>query len=216
MFATKKGQRCARGLPLRRALNEWCKLNERIAKEWGGDVPWWYNERASLSIFAGAISSSGDFAFEEFSNEKRKASPRTSKVHLSYKGRVDLYFNIQGKDFIAEAKMCWPRCGRLHPTRQKMIEKFLAHACQDIAISAPYGQRRLGMLFVAPRWKRNLKAEIDARVDAWISRISAIDCDAVSWIFPKAASAIHSYGYLYPGVAVLIKEVRRWRKSPRR
>ena len=216
MSTTKKGQRCAGGLPLRRALKEWCKLNERIVKEWGGDVPWWYNERASLSVFAGAISRSGDFAFEEFSSEKRQASPRTSKSHLSYKGRVDLYFNIRRKSFIAEAKMCWPRCDRLHPKRQKKIEQSLDHACQDVAISAPYGQRRIGMLFVAPRWNRNPKTDIARRVDDWIDKISAIECDAVAWIFPKAATAVYSGGYLYPGVAVLIKEVRRWRRKPTR
>ncbi len=216
MKPTFKGQRCSKGLPLRAVLSAWCGLNERIAKEWGIDVPWWYNERASLSIFAGAISSTGHFAFEEFSNEKRKVSPKAAKGHLSYNGRVDLYFCVRRKDFMAEAKMCWPRCGRLHPTRQRRIEESLALACKDIAISAPHGQRRLGMVFVAPRWRRSLKREIDARIEAWISKIAGVKCDAVAWIFPKATRTTHSSDFLYPGVAVLIKEVKRWRSPTRR
>lgn len=210
MTKTKKGEYCKRGLPLLPVLCEWRKLNERIADEWHyWDVPWWYNERASFSVLAGAIWNSGEFAFEEFSDEKRRSSPRSLRSHKLYNGRVDLYFNIRGKDFIAEAKICWPRCGRLNFFRQNMIENSLADACRDIRKSKPYGQRRLGMLFVAPRWRSSLKHEIDHRIDVWISRIKEIDCDAMAWTFPAGARRFQEYGYIYPGVAVFIKEVKR-------
>ena len=122
---------------------------------------------------------------------------------------MDLYFNISRKDFIAEAKICWPRCGRLNPDRQQMIERELAHACGDIRKAKPDGQRRLGMLFVTPRWRTSLRHDIDRRIDAWISKITAIDCDAVSWVFPASARRTKAYDYLYPGTVVLIKEVKR-------
>jgi hypothetical protein len=211
MNKTKSGCLCRKDLPLRSVLREWQKLNERIAQEWisSKDVPWWYNERASLSVFAGAVWNSGAFSFEEFSDEKRKISKRSLKFHRAYSGRVDLYFNIRKRDFIAEAKICWPRCGRLSSGRQKMIEEGLIHACHDIRISKPNGQRRLGVLFVSPRWKTNLKHDMNDRIDQWISRICEIDCDAVAWIFPADSRKIHAYDYFYPGTAVLIKEVRR-------
>lgn len=209
MAKTKQGFVCPKRFPLRRVLRKWRKLNERIADEWAycSDVPWWYNERASLSVFAGAVWGTGEFAFEEFSDEKRKVSRRSQKFGRSYAGRVDLYFNLGGKDFIAEAKICWPRCGRLNPKRQTMVEDGLALACSDIRKSKPNGQRRVGILFVTPRWKTNLRHEIDSRIDAWIEKIKAIDCDAISWVFPASARTRKAYGYLTPGTAVLIREV---------
>lgn len=211
MTKTKSGCWCRKGLQLRPILREWRKLNQRIARKWNycGDVPWWYNERASLSVFAGAVWNAGHFAFEEFSDEKRRLSPRSSKFQKPYSGRVDIYFNIRRKDFIAEAKICWPRCGRLASERQKRIEDGLASACRDIRLSEPHGQCRLGILFVTPCWKTSLKREIDQRIDEWIAKVSAIDCDAISWIFPANTRTAHLGKYLFPGAAVLIKEVRR-------
>src|SRR5262245_34034370 len=48
-------------------LWEWTSVIERVVRVWyQDDVPWWYNERASLSLFAGAIWKVGGIAFEEF------------------------------------------------------------------------------------------------------------------------------------------------------
>lgn len=205
-----KGIRCKKGLPIRSVLTEWQKWNSRIASKWlNKDVPWWYNERASLSVFVGAIWNSGHFAFEEFSDEKRSISQRTRKFHKTYSGRVDLYFNVGKRDFIAEAKICWPRCSRLSASRQAIVEDHLAYACRDIRKSNPHGQRRLGILFVAPRWKTSLRQDIDQRIDAWVAKIVDIDCDAISWVFPAKTRTLKAYGYFYPGAAVLIREVRR-------
>ena len=69
-----------------------------------GDVPWWYNERASLSVFAGAIWRAGGHCFEEYSDEKRDFRRRSHRLGKGYPGRVDLYLSWRRFDFIAEAK----------------------------------------------------------------------------------------------------------------
>ena len=210
MSKTKKRHYCKLGLPLRTVLRKWITLNERIARDWQyKDVPWWYNERAALSIFSGGIWNSGEFAFEEFSDEKRTVSARSRRFHRTYKGRVDLYFNIAGKEFIAEAKVCWPRCSRINGDNLKIIRKYLGEACADVRISKPRGQRRLGILFVVPRWKRELRHEIDRRIDSWVAKVSELDCDAAAWLFPAGTRKLRLRSTLYPGTAVLIKEVRR-------
>jgi hypothetical protein len=90
---TKKRHYCKLGLPLRTILRKWISLNERIAQDWRyKDVPWWYNERAALSIFSGGIWNSGEFAFEEFSDEKRKISARSRRdsIELTKEGLISI------------------------------------------------------------------------------------------------------------------------------
>ena len=90
----------------------------------------------------------------------------------------------------------------------KMIERRLEDACRGIRASKPNGQRRLGMLFVAPRWKTDLRHDLDRRIDAWISAVRKIDCAAIAWVFPGKTRYSKSDGYFHPGVAVFLKEVK--------
>lgn len=83
-------------------LEEWVKLNRNIGRQWSkevGDLPWRYNERALLSLFAGAVWRIGGHAFEEFS-EVKHSGRRKRKGN----GRVDLWFETSGREFRAEAK----------------------------------------------------------------------------------------------------------------
>jgi hypothetical protein len=50
-------------------FKKWQKIILKISRKWikENDVPWWYTERASLSLFSGAIWQSGGYVFEEFS-----------------------------------------------------------------------------------------------------------------------------------------------------
>ena len=62
-------------LSLHAVLREWVRLNRLLGRQWSnsiGDLPWWYNERALLSLFAGAVWRTGGYAFEEFSDLKHK------------------------------------------------------------------------------------------------------------------------------------------------
>ena len=67
---------------------EFVRWADKIADDWAHsrDVPWWYNERASLSVFARAVWASGEVAFEEFFEEKRTVSRRTHKFRGPYSG----------------------------------------------------------------------------------------------------------------------------------
>jgi hypothetical protein len=57
-------------------LKYWQVLNE----SWeGGDVPWWYNERASVGFLAGAVWKYGGWVMEEFGAEKL----RSPEIHTS-------------------------------------------------------------------------------------------------------------------------------------
>jgi hypothetical protein len=69
------------------------------------DAAWWYNERAILSLFAGAIWSSNGWAFEEFATTKRERVA-TKRKHRRDGARGDLEFwwPSSNKYFQCEAK----------------------------------------------------------------------------------------------------------------
>jgi hypothetical protein len=53
----------AKKLPiLADVLWEWLGVMDRYVRLSGGDLPWWYNERASISVFAGAVWRTGERA----------------------------------------------------------------------------------------------------------------------------------------------------------
>jgi hypothetical protein len=101
------GIRCKHGLPLQGVLREWVRVNEEFARRGQrfNDVPWWYNERANVSVFAGAVWRNRGRAFEEFSATKRKIGTTTGRLHGSVPGRVDMYFETRdGNEYNLEAK----------------------------------------------------------------------------------------------------------------
>lgn len=205
MVHTIKGFHCKPALPLSHVLKKWIVLNIEIAQAWEKDVPWWYNERAAISIFAGAVWRSGNLAFEEFVEEKRTASQDAKKS--IYRGRVDLYLNIDKQDFMAEAKQCGSGASSKNAQSATKISENLSKACSEIRKLRPHGQRRIALVFVVPIIQKSHKEDIDDRIKNWLNKIQQIDCDALAWVFPRYARNTEWRNRLYPGVALLVKEV---------
>jgi hypothetical protein len=132
-------------------------------KESGGtDFPYHYNERATLSIFAGALWRSDDanLVLEEFGTEKKGAAG-------DYKGRQDIWFRASSHSCIGEAKQKWVRLNRVREDITQLLgalEQEL-HAAQKAIPTVPAPERpelAVGILFVTP-WI--LQAHIDAAAD---------------------------------------------------
>ena len=208
-MSTIRGLRCKPGFPLSHILQKWIRLNKSIAEAWSddGDVPWWYNERAAISIFSGAVWKSGYQALEEFVDEKRKVAKKSGKFSRKYSGRVDLFLNIEGQDFIAEAKQCWSGASSEGADSLMRITKCLQRACSDIRKSRPHGQRRVALLFVVPYIRRSHIRSIDQRIQNWIKKVQSLECDASAWVFPACARRTKWEDYYCPGTAVFVKEV---------
>ncbi len=204
-----KGIHCKPNLPLSNILKKWVSLNTKIANTWKhrNDVPWWYNERADISIFAGAAWLSHSLVFEEFVDEKTKKHNGAQKERRKFRGRVDLYLDIDGQDFIIEAKHCWSGASSVNVDTAKKIQRVMNQAYADIRKSHPHGQRRLAFVFVVPDIKVAYQKTMDQRIRAWINKIEKIDCDAMAWIFPVESRKIKWRKSYYPGVALLVKEV---------
>jgi hypothetical protein len=211
MPKTIQGYSCDDTLCLDRVLKKWISVNREITGLWrpDKDVPWWDNERASLSIFAGAVWRAGGVCFEEYCDEKRGLSRRTGRLMRPYAGRVDLYFEFEGRRFIAEAKRMWS--GFSSPGAKPMVraDKKLDKARADIRKVKPRrGQRRLAILFAIPYFRVRVKNSLDERVEKWIAELEKLKCSARAWVFPSEARNIKAPdGFYHPGAAILIDEV---------
>jgi hypothetical protein len=199
-------------LNLHGILDKWTDIATDVGRKWNkiGDVPWWYNERADLSHFAGAVWLTGGEAMEEFSDEKRKIGKTTWRLHGSYKGRVDLFFETpNGSDYYLECKSLWSGATRPNKNTVERVEEWLDWACKDVKKFHPHRGRRLGMVFVKPYIKRSPGADVKSLVSDWLWLFDDFDCDAMAWSFPLSCKCGKSSEYFCPGVVIFIKEFRK-------
>ena len=205
-----KGYYCGRLRSFRPILKEWIKANSEIAAEWLSvrDAPWWYNERASLSVFAGAIWRADGFCFEEYSDRKREIKRRNGRLGDLYHGRVDLYFSLARSEFVAEAKYVWSGFSRNDNGAAKRIRDRLDRACADVRATRPGGRRKLGIVFAMPCFRRNYKSQVDDRIHRWTEVLAGLEASAYAWVFPGCTRTLWSSDKFFcPGAAVVIREI---------
>jgi hypothetical protein len=212
ILRTEGDCRCKQIRCFKAIYKQWICAVTELAKQWkrAGDVPWWYNERASLSVFAGAIWRAGGHCFEEYSEEKREFRRRSHRLGKDYPGRVDLYFSWRGFDFIAEAKDTYSCFTRGNKSADARLKHYLEMAREDIKQSKPDGQRRLAILFARPCFRKRAEADIERLLQIWVENLADLDLTSYAWVFPRCAR--HTYGkdgWCCPGEAVLLREV--WR-----
>ena len=181
-------------------LNQWNRLNSKLSSEWAvvGDAPWWYNERASISVLAGAAWKVGGYAFEEY------GSPKTTDGKICA-GRLDLQFAIQSQEFIAEAKQCWiPWTSN---SSLDCVRDSLAAAERDVRRCAPHGMRKLAIVFGVPHITEQKREHLWPRLDRLIADAGEANAHARAWVFPKRRQVPIIKGRLYPGAIMWFREV---------
>jgi len=202
MPTTIKGVWCPSLRLFRPLLNNWITANVRFVRYWQGDLPWWYNERASISVLAGAAWMTGGLAFEEYTAPKRTGKKR----HPTYSGRVDLYLKVKEEQFIAEAKYYWSGATSVSAATSDNLREKLKEACDGIRICPRLRQRKLGILFATPYIAKSQKTRVDELARDWVAAIRSVKCSCCAWVFPKEYRYMGGQ-YVFPGAAVLIQEV---------
>lgn len=188
-------------------LKHWQQLN--VAWK-DGDVPWWYNERASVGILAGAIwKYGGDWILEEFGATKL-AGPRKKKI---YSGRCDIAFGVDGQDFWVEAKQCWPNLNGKNTSQT--VETNLRVASEQAKSGKQRGYQRLAIVFATPKVKASPanRRQMDNYITSYIEQLkNGISNVTLAWTFP--AQARHSrpdnawHPYYFPGVIMTLLPVK--------
>ncbi len=180
----------------------WTGLVSTTAREWVAekDCLWWYTERALVSTLAAAAWVDGGQALEEYSNEKGRGPKR-------YLGRCDLYLYTASEEFVVEAKLRWCDVGTNSSEGVGGVKEQLKIACNDARDLRGYGARRLGMVFVVPRYPCSQRMKRHRLLSRWQKQLTGIRAGALAWTLPLAAQELTWKNHVYPGVAVVVREV---------
>jgi hypothetical protein len=191
---------------LKPVLNEWMNLTNR--KNWffeSDDATWWNNERATLSVLAGAIWRRKGLVIEEFATEKIMKSE-------SKAGRCDISFLFRKNVFIGEAKQNWPLLtGENLKANLIKTNKVIKQACHVSLHTKGSKATRLGIVFITPRIHEGKKQLLNDFLMDYLNKLSAKKDITLAWTFPKWARDLHSseegnQNYIYPGVILVIKQ----------
>jgi len=191
---------------LKKVLSKWGKINEQMFNDWkkkgrAADCPWWYNERASLSTFAGAVWGCGGFVLEEYLNQKIPIDgiPQNN-------GRTDIYFQIGKHHFTAESKLWFPRRASFNSI-QSRLEKA-SEQNKEYRSDAT----RLSILFVSPAFDADERFE--SQKGKFIDLFNRYPASVKDYVFPIGAEGLkwnHKRESLksFPGTAIFIDEVQK-------
>ena len=190
---------------LKPILNMWVDLSGQEKWFFEEDATWWNNERATLSIFAGAVWRSGGLVMEEFATEKIKRS-------VSETGRCDIIFRIGRKVYLGEAKQDWPRLTDKNlRINLKETNRVIKQACFESLQTKNENSTHLGIVFITPFIHESRIAHLDEYLYEYISGLCKLENIIVAWTFPKWARHLHSLeavnkNKIYPGVILAIKK----------
>jgi len=190
-------------------LAKWVELAKD--PDWGRkDAPWWYNERASVSLLAGAAWSTDGWAFEEFATRKGRTRSRR-------KGRGDLWFKVPSDRHyhMVEAKQIYPSIGTGAGDPLPIILEALKEACHGASEIDEEGTSRtprIGLVFVVPYAPKSQK--VGPMVDDFLKmakreRKGDLKNCAMAWVFRRPNQGIPydaQEGCFYPGVLMLMRK----------
>jgi hypothetical protein len=197
--------------PLRETLKKWILLHRRYFNEmyWDGkahDVSYWYGERTHLGLFASAVWSAGGVALEEYGDEKKHWDKRRGPKQ----GRVDLYLSVGKLECIAEAKMHGLQCHQSYSPKD--LAESLTDWCYDAKWDVkrdPHQGRRLGLVFVAPWFKKPIRGPLNTRkhIELAVEAAKRVRPEFLAWHFDR--DPFRDGKRYWPGVIVIGDALRR-------
>ncbi len=195
-------------------FEEWILAIERYCRISDGDAPYWYNERANISVLAGAAWRSGWIALEEFQMTKVDIDDETNEVivnddFVKRLGRADLYISSGSSNEYIEAKFRWlsldskDLIGNISRTHEKAQKDALkAKGMGDTT--------HIAVTFVAFYAKEKKLEIIDELISNAVEQFGDIDSHAFAWCFPEVMrDSTHDVSKnTRPGVAIFAKLMR--------
>lgn len=192
---------------LKPVLQQWIKIMNQYQSKTENDAIWWYNERASLSSFAGAVWKSGGIAIEEASNPKKSRRRRSKKRRW---GRADLSVEHNDSWYALEAKQVWVSVNSSAAVNQ--IKAALSRAKGDVQRVHPYDAQRVAAVFISPWVPQSQKEDIVPLINNFISRLKEeVNYDALATVFPRSGRKLYwkPDRCYYPGTVLLLRVPRR-------
>lgn len=189
------------------------------------DNPWWFNERANLSVLAGAAwRLPGWLALEEFATIKRGVVPgKTLETGKVSRGRCDLHVSNGLTQYGFEAKQLWQSAGTRAGASQL---PRAARAASDAAgnLMAFQADKRVAAVFIVPwlplsevstgrvrgKWRPDPAATYE-RIQTWYRTLPLEKFDAhAAYFSPRSTDFVnHTYERIFPGVVLTLQYRQR-------
>lgn len=186
--------------PWEKPLKQWLNLMKKYVSTVPADLPYFYLERSNVGLLSAAIWKAGGCSLEEYGEIKHRRDGE------KFKGRVDLYANLEGKEFIVEFKQAWSSITRGVGVgaKNEVVNAFQAgkNAIKQSKIKGVPGVIGLFLLPYtrspqSPNVNKHLREYID-----WV--LKHIDPEAVAWWFPEDCMLPE-----YPGVILLLRRPKK-------
>ncbi len=190
---------------IRDVLNKWISIQKEYIKKLD-DYPWWYNERASIGILAAAAWKTSNVALEEYSTIK---GIRTEKRKS---GRCDIYFSAGNEHFAGEAKQAWISSGsRIRKPIKEKLNEALDKATQSTKELQKQEGRSLSICFAVPHFPKADKRNLNKLICNFVEELRNSNASSYAYYFinHNNVDCEGDDGQLYPGNAILIKEIKR-------
>jgi hypothetical protein len=161
-------------------LAQWLKIHRDYIEDVDcEDNLYWYNERANVSVFAGAVWKCGGIALEEYSAIK------SDENENSKKGRIDLYLSSHNNSAVCEAKITWIYL--CDPNRQQKnfsntISDAIKSASTDVSNTLKPNDNSLGIAlnFIVAYSKDDIDASNS--LSDLQKAIKDSECDFYAWL----------------------------------
>lgn len=207
-------------------LSAWIKAIVRYTSANELDNPWWYNERASLSVLAGAAWTLKNWhALEEFSTRKRHRTlePGVDSGSLRH-GRCDLYIQSPGSSFAIEAKQTVQSIGA-RSDGNTFADRAIRKAWEDSGdLSHWEADRRFAVTFIVPSIpmsevlinktgeEKVCVRKVEQAIKDWLTDQSCFlgtskKRTGIAFVFPQLGNPYYAEsGRYYPGVVIVFEE----------
>lgn len=136
--------------------NKWFEMSKKYEEKYNSkDSIHWYIERTNVGALASAIWLCGGVAIEEY--------PTTKEKYGDYKGRCDLFFELDSLKAVCEAKMKWIEITE----HTLLIENIVSPICDAIELSKNDSMahktmhRKMFVTFICSYWKSGANLKIN-------------------------------------------------------
>ncbi len=185
-------------------MEEWMLAIERYTRIMNGeDAPYFYNERANVSVLAGAAWRSGWIALEEFQSKKGYRNKAKNN------GRADLYFANESFEELIEAKFKWICLGSNNLSH--MVQSTMKLATDDAKKTRANNKdmKSIGVGFFPVYKKDTLIKNRDELIKETINDFLRQDYHAIGWCFPAEMRdhVTAQSSTLLPGIVMIAKNI---------
>lgn len=167
---------------VRKYLKLWMVILREYSEyhDWD-DVPFDYNERPNVGLFAAAIWRAKGVALEEFCSDKK------DKNKVDFRGRVDLEFYISDYPYYTEFKHFYPcLTNGIGLGAKNSTNKKYADAKTDLAEAKVNGVNGLIGLFAVPYINTNQNENPTSQIREYLNWLADQKTpDVLAWWFPE-------------------------------